>query len=83
MIATPQITVRLWQTEQDPFQHDKSMPRDKTPLTTAQQRTVESALESLTFLKLVARVQGVGIAKLAKRDLEDFIRSADRANPPT
>jgi hypothetical protein len=56
------------------------MSKEKIPLTDAQQRTVESALESLTFLKLVARVQGVGIAKLAKRDLEDFIRSADRAN---
>jgi hypothetical protein len=67
------------------------MSREKTPLTEAQQRSVASALESLTFLKLVARVQGVGIAKLAKRDLEDFIRAADdqrsiekpRAVPPT
>jgi hypothetical protein len=59
------------------------MSKEKIPLTAAQQRTVESALESLTFLKLVARVQGVGIAKLAKRDLEAFIRSADRALPPT
>jgi hypothetical protein len=58
------------------------MSKEKIPLTDAQKRTVESALESLTFLKLVARVQGVGIAKLAKRDLEDFIRSADRALPP-
>jgi hypothetical protein len=47
------------------------------PLSPDQQRTVAAALESLTFLKLVARVQGVGIAKLSQRDLENFVRAAD------
>jgi hypothetical protein len=60
-----------------------AMPKDKLPLSAAQQQTVETALASLTFLKLVARVQGVAIAKLSKRDLEDFVRSADRAKPPS
>jgi hypothetical protein len=50
-------------------------------LTVAQKQAVDAALESLTFLKLVARVQGVGIAKLSKRDIESFVRAADRATP--
>jgi hypothetical protein len=50
-------------------------------LTLAQQQTVAAALESLVFLKLVARVQGVGIAKLSKRDLESFVLAADRQPP--
>jgi hypothetical protein len=67
------------------------MPRNQAPLSAAQQQTVETALASLAFLKLVARVQGVVIAKLSKRDLEDFVRAADdhrsvvdhRDNPPS
>jgi hypothetical protein len=47
-------------------------------LSPAQEQTVADALASLTFLKLVARVQGVGIAKLSKRDIEGFVRAADR-----
>ncbi len=53
------------------------MPRNQSPLSAPQQQIVETALSSLTFLKLVARVQGVAIAKLSKRDLEDFVRAAD------
>jgi hypothetical protein len=52
------------------------MPQDK--LSPSQRQAVDAALESLTFLKLVARVQGVGIAKLSKRDLESFVQAADR-----
>jgi hypothetical protein len=59
------------------------MPRNPLPLSAAQQQIVETALSSLTFLKLVARVQGVAIAKLSKRDLEDFVRAAERAKPPS
>jgi hypothetical protein len=47
-------------------------------LSPAQEQAVADALASLTFLKLVARVQGVGIAKLSKRDIEGFVRAADR-----
>jgi hypothetical protein len=59
------------------------MMEKSVPLTVAQQQTVDGALASLTFLKLVARVQGVAIAKLSKRDLEAFVRAADRAKPPS
>jgi hypothetical protein len=59
------------------------MMEKPVPLTVAQQQVVETALSSLTFLKLVARVQGVAIAKLSKRDLEAFVRAADRAKPPS
>jgi hypothetical protein len=59
------------------------MLEKQLPLSAAQQQIVETALSSLTFLKLVARVQGVAITKLSKRDLEAFVRAADRAKPPS
>jgi hypothetical protein len=58
---------------------DCKMPQNQ--LTVVQTQAVDAALESLTFLKLVARVQGVGIAKLSRRDIEGFVRAADRATP--
>jgi hypothetical protein len=59
---------------------EAGMRQDKLPLTPAQKQAVDAALESLTFLKLVARVQGVGIAKLSRRDLESFVQAADRSH---
>jgi hypothetical protein len=75
--------VQAWSFEFIDRESVSTMPRDQSPLSAAQQQTVETALASLTFLKLVARVQGVGIAKLSKRDLEDFVRAADRVKPPS
>jgi hypothetical protein len=75
--------VQAWSFESIDRKSATTMPRNPSPLSAAQQQIVETALSSLTFLKLVARVQGVAIAKLSKRDLEDFVRAAERAKPPS